>query len=499
MMCESNNKMTSTSTFYLKLTGESKTKKRRVPSRSSSISGGSSGGHSDEFDSSAAAGNSSIDVESQAHNGPLSRSSEPTPGGRSRRVQTRTSRSATTSSNSNSSNSRPATLVPSIRILLRKIAVAVLTDLDDETLQREDTETILIVITLLKEAMLGIIIAFLFVSFVLFIDHRFLLNLPTARNFRKATFAVMNDRETLRNFEVNAGLKFVDMDEYEGMVLEVAKAENKTKLASSILKTRSKDLINIQEEFQHIKTETPRMLSSLGLDKFCGSESCWWGGKMTCAGRVEWLEKQHQVTKYEAMMSAMQNEVCREKSTSRGMKTREEIREDKKVEDMLYKVDFMLKGWDKFESQFYPDGKWSKDATCSERAEYLTKSKTGKSIDRAQAIAMIETKNCRNLFYKEELETLSRFCKDCMWGDNMTCGQRVQHLKYRDQSKTERTATLMVMESRQSCFKKRFCKECNWGRNMNCGQRVGYLKYREQLSEEKATLKVMETPSCGIH
>ena len=45
------------------------------------------------------------------------------------------------------------------------------------------------------------------VSLVLLLDHAFLLRLPTARNFRKATFAVMNDVETLRSFEENAGLK----------------------------------------------------------------------------------------------------------------------------------------------------------------------------------------------------------------------------------------------------------------------------------------------------
>ena len=49
--------------------------------------------------------------------------------------------------------------------------MAILIDIDNETLQQEDIETILIVVTLLKEAMLGILIAFVAVSFILFIDH----------------------------------------------------------------------------------------------------------------------------------------------------------------------------------------------------------------------------------------------------------------------------------------------------------------------------------------
>ena len=58
----------------------------------------------------------------------------------------------------------------------------------------------------------------------------------------------MNDRETLRNVEENAGLKFMEMDEYNSMVSEIEKAANKTELAESIFKTRSGDLIGMKQE-----------------------------------------------------------------------------------------------------------------------------------------------------------------------------------------------------------------------------------------------------------
>jgi len=58
----------------------------------------------------------------------------------------------------------------------------------------------------------------------------------------------MNNKETLRNVEENAGLKFMEMDEYNSMVSEIEKAANKTELAESIFKTRSGDLIGMKQE-----------------------------------------------------------------------------------------------------------------------------------------------------------------------------------------------------------------------------------------------------------
>jgi len=197
-----------------------------------------------------------------------------------------------------------------IRVLSRNIAMTVLTDIDDETLQREDTETTLIVITLLKEAMLGILIAFMAVSFVLFIDHYLLLNLPMARNIRKATFAVMNDKETLHNFEVNAGLKFMEMEEYNSILNEIEQGANTTKMAESILSTRTEDLVELERDTTTTNAELQQELSSLGLDKFCNN--CMWSPaqKITCDGRVALLGEKYQTPKYQAMLSAMQKETC---------------------------------------------------------------------------------------------------------------------------------------------------------------------------------------------
>jgi len=353
-----------------------------------------------------------------------------------------------------------------IRVLSRNIAMTVLTDIDDETLQREDTETILIVITLLKEAILGILIAFALVSFILFMDHHFLLNLPTARNFRKATFAVMNDKETLHNFEVNAGLKFMEMEEYNSMVSEIEQVANRTKLAGSILNIRSNDLVGMEREIPIINAELQQELSSLGLDKFC--DKCMWSPRMkiTCGGRVRLLAERYQTEKYQAMMSAMQKESCRSNSVPMMM-------QDKKQES-----NELLQDWGSDQEDVQSNGgqrdnvnqggqsnsmiqvgqsnsmsqsgqrlgrpsndvnledfcggcTWEAGTTCGKRSTYLNEMH-GTDIPDAMAVVMAETKKCTNSFYEEELQKLGGFCGHCEWGVNtkLTCDGRVDYLTY---------------------------------------------------------------------
>jgi len=357
------------------------------------------------------------------------------------------------------------------RILFRKIAMAILTNLDDETLQREDTEVILIIITLLKEAMLGILIAFVAVSVCLFIDHRFLLHLPTARNFRRATFAVMNDKETLRNVEENAGLKFMDMDEYDSMVSEIEKAENKTKLAESIFEKRGDDLIDMEKEKLQIERDHEQELVSLGLDKFCGD--CKWGeGKATCQWRVDMMKDKYETPKYQAMMSVMQNGRCGH--TGREIQAMQQHHPQhipqhrqpppgqqqlvqavqwqppskQQVEKMaLFK--FLVYGKEQEQNNnahpnraprssdkpnlddFCGGCKWGDGMTCGKQTFRLNE-KFGTPIVEAMELVMVKEQKCTNAYYVDSISSLGGFCGECVWGheQSQTCQARVEYLMY---------------------------------------------------------------------
>jgi len=331
------------------------------------------------------------------------------------------------------SKSRGGTSVVSARLLCRKIIHAVLTDLDDETLRREDTETILIVITLLKEAMLGIVIAFALVSFILFLDHRFLLGLPTARNFRKATFAVMNDKETLINFEENAGLKFLSVEEYESIMVEINTSSNKTDLAYRIIETRNNDLKELQADMAPYDGVLDKLFESIGLDKWC--ESCHWGMKLSCLSRAESLEARYNTPKFEAMVSTMQNGKCR--------KNEEQIKEDMKKQE---KVDEMLKDWKSHEKEFCIECEYDKSMNCNQRVQYLNY-RFGSKIDDAKARTMVDTEECTRTFQRKQTEYMERFEANAIWGNGQTCKQRVDYLMYTYKD-SERKATLGAMEKK---------------------------------------------------
>jgi len=185
-------------------------------------------------------------------------------------------------------------------LLRRKIATAIITDIDDETLQREDTETILIVITLIKEALYGILIAFAVLSLALFIDCHFLLKLPMVHNFRRATMSLVNDRDTMINMEESSGLKFMNMDQYNLMVHEINSVTKKKAFAKSLLEESSADIEKIDADMNQYRQE---------LEKFC--PPCLWSKGQSCSGRVKFLRNQYGVPRHIAKLSAMSQGSCR--------------------------------------------------------------------------------------------------------------------------------------------------------------------------------------------
>jgi len=348
----------------------------------------------------------------------------------------------------------------STRELLYKIGMAIITDIDDETLQREDTETILIIITLLKEAILGIVIAFLAVSFVLFLDHYFLLNLPTARNFRRATFAAMNDHETLRSFEENAGMKFMEMAEYTGIVNEIEQAANKTKLASSIFDTRSQDLIDMQVDLTTANIDAKSYMKQLGLDTFCND--CIWSQnqKLTCDGRVKQLGERYQTPKYKAMMSAMQKESCRNLVTVPGVTPKEkeilvkekmfkewnQEEEDEKMSKGLATEQDVVKNWHRHAANFCSDCEWDAGMTCAKRGQFLNE-RYGTPMIEAMAKVMVEMEKCRHSYYEKRIKSMGGYCGSCVWGTKktQTCNARVEYLIYTYKN-PENVAKLAAMD-----------------------------------------------------
>lgn len=325
------------------------------------------------------------------------------------------------------------------RELASKIMAAILTDLNDETLRREDTQRILILITLIKEAIFGIFIAFAIVSLCLFLDHIFLLKLPTARNFRRATAKLMTDQETLLSLE-ESGLKVVDLTYYNSMTEEIDKAKNKARLASDILRTRSEELEGLEAQREQCREESPGLLATLELDKFC--EKCMWSQskRVTCLDRVDALKKVYRSFRYTAMVSAMSRSSCK-RQTKEEMTTEEGKKQEQEQE--------ILDSWGKHRDDFCGDCDWEEETTCQERINYLH-SRWEVPWNKAKAAAMVESKKCRYSNNKEEESKLKRFCPECNWGNKLSCLQRVKYLMYTYKT-PERRAKLDALK-KPSCL-----------------------------------------------
>mmetsp|Transcript_6022 Transcript_6022/g.10577 ORF Transcript_6022/g.10577 Transcript_6022/m.10577 type:complete len:717 (+) Transcript_6022:3-2153(+) len=323
------------------------------------------------------------------------------------------------------------------RVLLRNICAAVFTNPDDETLRREGTDSVVITVTLLKEAMLGIFLAFLALCLFMFLDHYFLMHLSSARYIRKATFALMNDQETLMNLEKNAGLKFVDMEGYNSMMDEIKGAEERARKIEVMVERRSDELAGLEKERDRYSEELPKIWASTDMDKFCGT--CIWSQsqKITCIQRVEALEATYKTPRYVAMESAMKKEACKKSS-----KDVEEERRQKKEEIKL------MAFWEENQEDYCEECEWEPNQSCGVRVQYLNE-RYNVPLDRAKATAMMEAKTCTNSFQVAEEERLKKFCGECEWGQKLTCQQRVEYLVYTYKN-VERVAKFSAMK-RPAC------------------------------------------------
>jgi len=273
------------------------------------------------------------------------------------------------------------------REFLRKIVTAVITDIDDETLQREDTETILVVITLIKEAIYGILIAFAVLSFALFLDHHFLLKFHTAHNFRRATMSLVNDRETMINMEESSGLKFMDMGQYNFMVFEIDSVTKKKAFATSLLEESSADIERMDADLNQYRQELPKLLALLDLDKFC--PPCHWSKGLTCAGRVKHLQNQYEVPRHMAKLSAMAQSSCRK--SDKDLENEENAKKSMEVK--------VMENWDKNKKDYCGECEWDDKMTCDEKVEFL-KSQYEIPDDTAKATVFV-SKECTLSFQKK--------------------------------------------------------------------------------------------------
>lgn len=296
--------------------------------------------------------------------------------------------------------------VTSTRDLLLKIVKSVLLNSDDESLGEDNAETQVLLMTLIVEAMIGILLAFAAVTFTLFVYHHFVPHMTTSHSAKAAAFHLTSDNETLANFEESSGLKFIDMELYLSMKRELDEARNKTREGTAKIEERTAQIAKLRADLQRhgdYEAEIPKMKSRLKLDWFCGH--CEWSAseKVSCQRRVDLLIETYHTPKYEAMLKAMERESC------------------------WYSKDIkrVLDNWDgSAKEDWCDDCGWGPDpsARCLDRVEYVHNNYKVPFLP-TLAKTMVESPSCTHSFHAAEVrsaledwdERMMDFCDKCEW------------------------------------------------------------------------------------
>jgi len=201
------------------------------------------------------------------------------------------------------------------KIIFRKVISHLTSDEEDGTANESFGFGI---ISVLRDVALGSIMGVIAISIIIFLDHRDVVHLQSAHNFRAAAFHLLNDPETLANVEKSSGLKFMKMTDYESTRKEIdrlveQKVDNDKKVKEqSEAEARQKELVEAQQKEVATMAEEYGVLMMhplIRLDNFCGS--CSWAGKVTCDRRAAQMKEKHHMGAIAAKLSVMEGKACK--------------------------------------------------------------------------------------------------------------------------------------------------------------------------------------------
>ena len=167
------------------------------------------------------------------------------------------------------------------------------------------------IIVILRDVIIGIILSLVFISILVFFDHRDVIHLDSAHNFRSMAFQLMNDPETIATLEESTDLKFLTVDNYESMKREIEKKQVELK-TPTFNEKRTKELEERIKSMDAdaIRKEHETLLKNplLEWDKYCGT--CAWQGSTSCDERAKFLQEKYTLGEAMSKIGAMGAPSC---------------------------------------------------------------------------------------------------------------------------------------------------------------------------------------------
>jgi len=165
-------------------------------------------------------------------------------------------------------------------------------------------------LTIIKDVISGTILGVFFLMILIFLDYQNIVQLGSARAFRRAAFELMTDAETVKSIEENIDVKFIPLEVYKSMTEEITRNQEKIK-DNSGLKQHEDDWAKKNEELQGMKKDFLVMKEKgdkvLGLDKWCGGCKGGWGN---CDGRIKYLSDTYHTPEIKAKVVIMSQGKC---------------------------------------------------------------------------------------------------------------------------------------------------------------------------------------------
>lgn len=143
------------------------------------------------------------------------------------------------------------------------------------------------VIGLLKDIAGGIILGALGMSILLLLDYSNIINLETARVFRKTAADVFSSPEILEIVEDEFERKLISVDAYKTMKNELSDSRAVIDNERTIVAARTAKEISLKAELETVRVEYDKLVKQTGLDVFC--PTCNWGMGMNCQQRVNYM------------------------------------------------------------------------------------------------------------------------------------------------------------------------------------------------------------------
>mmetsp|Transcript_26797 Transcript_26797/g.56581 ORF Transcript_26797/g.56581 Transcript_26797/m.56581 type:complete len:240 (-) Transcript_26797:325-1044(-) len=153
--------------------------------------------------------------------------------------------------------------------------------------QNEDNNASNAIIKLLQDIVSGIMLGSLGMCLLLLLDYSNIINLETARVFRKTASEVFSTPEMIESIEKELDRKLISMKVYNAIEKELSDSKAVIESEQKLLDIRTMKFTKNKAELATTREEYNKLMKEAGLDVFC--PECDWGMHMNCQKRVEYL------------------------------------------------------------------------------------------------------------------------------------------------------------------------------------------------------------------